>query len=178
MLASDKKIVPVVARLLEKCAAVILLLMVLHVVADVLLKFLFNYPLPGTLNIVANYYMVACVFLPIAIVELTRGNISVDLFFQLLPKPARFVLLIIGTLFSLFFFALLGYQSIFDALKSFEKGEFIDGIIIVQIWPSRFILPLGLGIVTFVLVYRLIHELRNGEQNLLPQSEDDLKGEA
>ncbi|USG61575.1 TRAP transporter small permease [Sneathiella marina] len=177
MVASNKKIIPIMARMLEKFAAVILLLMVLHIVADVLLKFLFNYPLPGTLNIVANYYMVACVFLPIAIVELTRGNIAVDLFFKLLPKSIRFVLLITGTLFSLFFFALLGYQSIFDAVKSYNKGEFIDGIVIIQIWPSRFILPIGLGIAVFILVYRLIHELRNGEQELLPPSEEDVRGE-
>ncbi len=174
----DQQLIPRLAKLLEKGAAVILLIMILHVVLDVLCKFLFNYPLPGTLNIVANYYMVACVFLPIAMVELTRGNIAVDLFYKRFPRTARLFFLISGTCTSLFFFALLGYQSIFDAFKSYKKGEFIDGIVIVHVWPSRFILPLGLGIVSVVLVYRLIHEFRQGEQELLSSPESDLKGEA
>lgn len=173
----DLQLIPRLAGLLEKCAAVILLIMILHVVLDVLCKSLFNYPLPGTLNIVANYYMVACVFLPIAMVELTRGNIAVDLFYKHFPKSARLFFLISGTCTSFFFFALLGYQSIFDAVKSYKKGEFIDGIIIVHVWPSRFILPLGLGIVSFVLAYRLIHELRKGEQDLIPASPDNLERE-
>ena len=73
------------ARLLDKStdatsaiAGVFVVVMMLHIVADVLAKWLFNYPIVGTLEIVANYYMVALIFLPLAYVQRAGGHIIVE----------------------------------------------------------------------------------------------------
>ncbi len=163
------------AKMAELLGAAVLLLMVLHIVADVTSKYLFNYPLPGTLYIVAHYYMVACVFMPIAMVEQTRGNISVDLFYRMVPRPAQVALTVLGTIATLTFFALLGYRSVFDALKAMAKGEYIDGTIILQIWPSRFVLPICFALAILTLLTRLYGEVRYGETEA--QSPNDTPNE-
>ena len=47
--------------------------MMLHITADVVGKFVFNRPLPGTIPIVSQYYMVIAAFLPLAMVEKLSG---------------------------------------------------------------------------------------------------------
>ena len=50
-------------------AAIALTLMMGHVTVDVAGKYLLNAPVPVTLEMVSNYYMVAVVFLPLAAAE-------------------------------------------------------------------------------------------------------------
>ena len=74
---------------LVSLASLFLLVMMLHVCADVALKYLMSRPIEGTLEIVSYYYMVAAVFLPLAFVELTRSAVAVDLFFIMMPRAMK-----------------------------------------------------------------------------------------
>ena len=51
-------------------AGAVMLLMMLQITLDVVCKYLFNWPIPMTLETVATYYMVALVFLPLG--QVTR----------------------------------------------------------------------------------------------------------
>ena len=66
-----------------------LLLMMLHIAADVALRYLFSAPLHGTVEIVSTYYMVAVVFLPLALIELRNGHIVVELVSQHFPARVQ-----------------------------------------------------------------------------------------
>jgi len=167
-----KWVVKRISDLMEYAAAAVLTLMVLHIVVDVVAKYALNAPIPGTLDFVANYYMVALVYLPVAFVELRGRSISVDLFYQWFPIPLKYLARAFGTIMSLVFFSLLAYQSWFDALGAFAKGEFVDGTFLVVTWPSRFLLPLSFGLVVIVLIVRFVHELRFGEAPLVPVDTD------
>ena len=57
-------------------------LMMFHITFDVFGKYLFNAPLPATLEIVSHYYMVVVVFLPLAMVEKRDAHISVEVLTQ------------------------------------------------------------------------------------------------
>ena len=63
--------------------------MMVHVTVDVALRYAMNSPIPGTLEIVSAYYMVAGVFLPLAAVELARASIAVDAAYQCRPPQGR-----------------------------------------------------------------------------------------
>ena len=43
-------------------------LMMVHITVDVISRYVFNYPLPGTITVVSNFYMVLVAFLPLAFV--------------------------------------------------------------------------------------------------------------
>ena len=64
------------------------ILMMLHVTADVLGKWLFGHPITGTLEVVTFIYMSACIFLPLGIVQRQRAQITVEVFTHSLPPRA------------------------------------------------------------------------------------------
>src|SRR6266567_2009403 len=69
-------------RLLMVPAGIALILMMLHVNADVVGRLLLNHPIPVTIEVVSYYYMVAVIFLPLAAVERADHHIAVDLLSQ------------------------------------------------------------------------------------------------
>jgi len=69
--------------------AVILILMMIQVVADVIASNLFKSPIPANSVVVTNYYMVAVVFLPIALAELRDDNITVEIVYQMMSRKVK-----------------------------------------------------------------------------------------
>jgi TRAP-type C4-dicarboxylate transport system permease small subunit len=137
-----------------------LVLMMTHVAGDVIFKYLFNSPIPGTAEIVAAYYMIGVVFLPLAWIEVNNRPIVVELFYDRVPHWAKPTLDVLGIVASLTFYGFLMWQSVKIALESFETGEYVDGMWRVVVWPSRFLIPLGLAVALLVLVLRLWSTLR------------------
>jgi len=132
------------------------LAMMVHVTLDVTLKYLINTPIQGTLEITAYYYMVSIVVLPMAFVELTRQSIAVDLFYQMMPRWAQVATTGVVLLLCAAGYGGLAYISWPDALESFAKREIVMGTVNIYIWPTRFLLPGALAVVTAVCVAHFI----------------------
>jgi len=136
--------------ILKRCSTFALIIsglflfaMMIHVAADVVLKYAINKPIPGTLEVVSTYYMVAGVFLPIAAVEFTRQSIAVDVAYQFMPRSMQvfcMVLVLVGSAAVYFVLSYVGYG---EAMKSFRINEQLMGQVAVIVWPSRFVLPIG-----------------------------------
>ncbi len=142
------------AMLLAALGAAAVLLMLLQTVADVAMANFAGQPIPGNLEIISLYHMVALVFLPLAFVEMRHEHISVDLVVRLLPRGAQRVILVMSYLVSAAFFSLLFYQTLLDALASWRLGEITMGAIYVTVWPAKFALPAGfLAILLMVLLH-------------------------
>ncbi|MCC2095361.1 MAG: TRAP transporter small permease subunit, partial [Hyphomicrobiales bacterium] len=73
--------------MLAACIAVVL--MMLHVTAEAIGKYVFHTPMPATQETVQFYYMVALVFLPIAYIARGEGHICVELFTQNMGPRSR-----------------------------------------------------------------------------------------
>ena len=143
------------SRLLVHATALCLAAMMLHVFADVVLKYLANNPVPGTAEVVAHYYMVAAVFLPLPFVEIRNSAISVDLFYNFFGAWPRWVMLVLAYAGQTVFFALLAYQSSLDAWASFGIGEYVMSQVRVTVWPAAFFLPIGFGVACLVSLLRI-----------------------
>lgn len=150
------------ASLLALIAGLSLVLMMVHVTLDVLLKYFFKLPIPGTAEVVASYYMIGTVFLPLAYIEVHNRPIVVELFYDRMPRRLQAPLDVLGTLASLAFYAFLTWQSMKIALVSLENREYVDGLWKVVVWPSRFIIPVGLSIACAALLMRLALLARGG----------------
>lgn len=133
-----------------------LIAMMAQVTADVVGKYFLNAPVPMTLEMVSNYYMVAVVFLPLGAVERAGANIHVELVYAALPRVARRLLDLLAYGLGVFFFGMLTRVAWEVAVEKFEVGEFIMGSYSVVIWPSRFLVPVGASIITAVLVLKLV----------------------
>ena len=156
-------------ELMEFVAAITLAMMLLHVLADVVGRQVIGMPAPATTEVVAYYYMIAAVFLPLPFVELRNRAISVDLFYNTFPHWMKRFSIIIAALCGIVFWGILAVKSSYDAIDAFQKGEMIDGTYTVPIWPTRCALPIAFGLTTMVVALRLV------EQGLLglPESEDE-----
>ena len=141
-------------RFLDACAGVLLnlgilvaVLMAVHVVADVISKFLFNFPLAGTLEIVAHYYMVGLIFFPLAHVQRGNGHIAAELLTRFLSPRVQAVAACVTFAAMAAFAALLVWRTSIDALRSLEVAEAVQTSgFFVYIFPARWFVPLGLGV--------------------------------
>ena len=142
-------------------AALVTMIMMLHVVADVIGKQFFNKPIWGTLETVSGYYMVIVVFLPLAYVARTEGHIIVELFTRNLPprKLARLdgAIGIVTLLFMGLFTWLTGLEAVTRTIQG-EVWDIADGNMII--WPSRWVLPIGAAIMTAYVLIRVIKDFR------------------
>ena len=131
-------------------------LMMLHVVADVAGKYLLHKPVPSTAEVVANYYMIACVFLALAYVEARGTAISVDLVYEKVGPTAQWWMRKAGQVVSLLFYTGLGWISWGVAMRAWRVNETMDGLWRVTVWPAKFLLPLGMAIACVILLVKIL----------------------
>jgi TRAP-type C4-dicarboxylate transport system permease small subunit len=132
------------SRAISLLGTAVMGLMVLHITADVVSRYLFYFPLPGTISFIANYYMVAVTFLPLVVAERERQHIEVEIAAQKLPPVAQSVLRLAGWAITVGVFALLGWVSAEEAVRAFDKRMFIiEQSQRIEIWISYFMLPIG-----------------------------------
>lgn len=156
------KVSDALACTLAYIAGLSLVLMMVHVTLDVVLKYFFKLPIPGTAEVVAAYYMIGTVFLPLAYIEVHNRPIVVELFYDRMSPALQAPLDVLGALASLVFYAFLAWQSSKIALGSLEMREYVDGLWKVVVWPSRFLIPLGLAAACLALLMRLLIVLSGG----------------
>ena len=131
-----------------------LVLMMLHITADVIARYIFSAPLHGTVEIVSAYYMVAVVFLPLAMIERVNGHIVVELVTQHFPRRLQEILIAVVALLSAAYFVAFTWQTWGDAMKKYAVGEEALGTVSIVVWPTRFYLPIGCGLLALVLVHK------------------------
>lgn len=119
-------------------------MMMFQVTADVLSKYLFDQPIPLTLEAVASFYMVALIFLPLGLVTRDRGHVGVDLFTRSLPARGKAALDAFANLLGAAYAALLLWFTAAEALHQTRIGETWETAFgYVEIWPARWLVPLG-----------------------------------
>lgn len=139
---------------------IVVFLLIVHVTADVGLRYLFNSPLPGTILIVSVFYMIPIVFLPLAAVEEDDGHITVELIYDLLAERIRWVLRLISLLLSMAVFGALALRTFQEATLKLDTGTFaMEAGMRIPTWPAYFVLPVGFGLMLLVLAYKLICQL-------------------
>lgn len=152
------------ARLFGWVGMIGMFAMLLHVTIDVAGKWLFDSPLPVTIEMTAHYYMVAVVFFPLAAVEFRNGHITVEIVSQYLKPNARRILVGTVSLLGVVYFAILTARTWHDAVNKYEIGEYLYGTVPLEIWQTRFFVPLGCGLLTIVLLWKAVMVFRGAER--------------
>lgn len=137
-------------------AGVFLVLMMVHVGADIFMKLVANSPIIGTLETVSYYYMVSIVFLPLAFLELRHEHVAVDLFFQNFPNSLQVGVYVFGCLVSVLYYGVFCYQTTVDALKATAEQETVMSNILFYVWPSRWSLSVGSGALVLAILLNMV----------------------
>ncbi len=131
-------------------------LMMLHIAADVVAKYVFSSPLPGTIAIVSQYYMVAVVFIPLAFAERRNAHISVEMLVEHMPVVVQRRLNAASATFSAAVFGMLAWRGYGEAIRKHDTGSFIiEQGTRIDTWPAYYLLPLGTGLMVLTLLYKL-----------------------
>ncbi|MAC77435.1 MAG: TRAP transporter permease DctQ [Rhodobacteraceae bacterium] len=146
------------------------ILMMLHITAEVTLRYLFAVTLPGTLVFVGNYYMIVVVFVPLALLELRGRHIAVDVIARNFPDGLQRVLAALAKLMTTFVMGLLTIAACQQALKKMAVGETIEqGTASILIWPGHFILVAGCALMTLVAFCRFAEIATGRDLGLGPE---------
>jgi TRAP-type C4-dicarboxylate transport system permease small subunit len=142
--------------------------MMLHITADVLMKLVFNAPLPGALEIVTYIYMVACTFLPLAHVMVSRSMIIVEVFTQGLSRKGVLGIESLAALLSCAYFGAMAVMSGLQAAAKTRMGEIQDATYFeLPVWPMRWVVVLACALVAVAALLSAIDDwklLRTGER--------------
>ncbi|SMH30885.1 TRAP transporter small permease [Mesorhizobium australicum] len=143
--------------------AVAVALMMTHIAIDVLAKYVFGMPLPGTITVVSNYYMIVVAFLPLAFTERVNGHISVEVLTEHFPMGLQRALNIAAMLMAAFIIGALAWQSWLDAERARDIGTFeIEHDAKLLTWPARYLLPIGCALMALTFVAKILLALRRG----------------
>lgn len=156
------RIIRGISRLFEHFSSVFLLLMMLHVTADVFMKYFFNAPIEATIETVTYYYMIGVVFLPLAAVELRNEHIFVDLFVKRFSPRIQLAFYVFACLCGMLYFGILTWQTLRDAIRATAGRETVMANFLFYVWPSRWVLPIGMGCMVFALGWNLCLAIRTG----------------
>jgi len=140
-------------------------LMMIHISLDILARFLFNTPLPGTITIVAHYYMLIAIFLPLAYAEQTNSSIAVEILTTRFSHKAQhrvngWTHLIIGaTAF------VMTSEAFKVAIKNYHSNTSVmQGDYTIITWPSYFILCAGTFLLGCYCVLRFLSFITRSER--------------
>lgn len=168
-----EKSIVVLSRILVLVCSIALVLMMLQVTLDVAGKYFFHTPFPGSEAIVASYYMVAIVFLPLAWVEVTREAIVVEIIYNISNKYIQFLMVILGALATVVCYGFLAWFLWEPAMHAYSIGEYESSTWDVVTWPSKFLLPIGLALGAIVALLQLIRIVA-GRGPLVENTEEDI----
>lgn len=165
--------VAVLSRWATILGGIAIVLMMLHVSADVIARYVFNTSLPGTLTMVTYYYMIFATFLPLALAEKRRSHISVEVLTEMLPTRARLHLQGWIMLLTAVVMGLLAWRSFDAAIKAAKLGVTqVQGNVNIPVWPAYFVLPVGASLMAAILLLRVLSNL-TGLHDGLDDTQDD-----
>lgn len=136
------------------------LLMMAHVAIDVVAKLLFGKPIVGTLEMVTHYYMVAVVFLPLAMVQARRAQITVEVFTHKLPPRVTAALDGVVGFAGFAFLGVLAWMSGAEALSQTQlREEALSSHFPIEIWPARWLVVVGAALVALNMLAQAIADV-------------------
>ncbi|MFC1910941.1 TRAP transporter large permease subunit [Chloroflexota bacterium] len=132
--------------------------MVIFTFVDVFMRYVFNQPLAASIEITA-FMMVIVVFFGVALTQLSKAHVTMDLLTAKLPKKPQLVLEAFSTFISLVIIILVAKQTILNGMTTVYMTP------ILRIPLNPFILIASFGIVLLILM--LIRDYFNNVANSL-----------
>ena len=153
--------------LLTIISGLVIVLMMVHIMADVIARVVFRSPLPGTMSVVSYYYMAVAAFMPLAFAEQKSAHISVEVLTERFPPYVQRHLAGWLLLISAVVFLGLTVRTAQEAVTKWEiKASVVQGLESIPVWPTYFFLPIGCGLMFLVVLYKFVVYLLGASSGL------------
>jgi TRAP-type C4-dicarboxylate transport system permease small subunit len=144
--------------LAERLAGALLAFVVLLTFVSVVLRYTLSWSIPDSYDL-SRLFLGILIFWGIAVTGYRGGHITVDLLWNALPAPARRVLDILATLFTLGCMAVFAWAMAGKVADEFGSGEQTYDLRL-PVWPFYLLAWCGLGGSVLLLLVRFIRQLR------------------
>jgi TRAP-type C4-dicarboxylate transport system permease small subunit len=134
----------------------ILMLLMLGTVADVVLRYVFNRPFSGSLEL-TEFSMALIVWLSMAYCGWVGGHIAVDLLDKWLERPALAWLPALLSLVGAAAFAVMAWQIVLETLATMSK---LSNMMRLPHYPFKLAVAFGAAVFALVLLVQAVASLR------------------
>jgi TRAP-type C4-dicarboxylate transport system permease small subunit len=145
-----------ILRFLALGGGVVLMLLMGYTVLDVMLRYGFNRPFSGSLE-VTEFAMALIVFLGIAYCGFTGGHVVVDMLERPLKNPKLRFIPFLLTLAGAALFVAIAWLTAVEALTSMQR---VSNMVRWPHWPFQLTVALGSAMYALVLLFQAIDILR------------------
>jgi len=136
--------------LLEKSliglASLALLVLTGLTTADALGRYLINSPIPGTGEIIEDYFMIALIFLPLSYSFMQEGHVHVTVIERYFPKAVKWAVGKVNLLLSFVFFCLITLAGWDRFIEAWRIDEISTSSVGYPMWPCYLMVPIGCGL--------------------------------
>jgi TRAP-type C4-dicarboxylate transport system permease small subunit len=134
----------------------IILFVMFFVGAEVLMRYVFNSPIPGHLE-GSELLMPVIVFLALSYTQATHGHVGMDLVLDSLAPNARRYALMATLLFSIFVCAVMAYFSFKAAYQLWLYDDVTMTPPYIRTWPAAAAIPLGYSLIALRMYIQVLH---------------------
>jgi TRAP-type C4-dicarboxylate transport system permease small subunit len=152
-------------RLLGFIGCLAILAMMVHIVADVVLRSTINTGVPATEELVTRYYMVTLALLPLAWVEWKSDMITVDVFADLFKGLPGKILAVFSNLVCVAIYVVFAYSTFLKAVDQYETGTYVMSLNFpMPVWPTYFAPPVAFALAALIVLLRLTKDINRPKQ--------------
>lgn len=148
------RIISVVSRVLTDMCSLLLFCIMILVGADVFMRYSFNAPIPGTLEI-SEQIVVFITFLCFAYTGMQARHVRTTVIVGRLPLSLKAAADFLCTLLMLALLSLLIWRTTIEAWRALTILEVRMGLIEVPLYPSKIAIPIGLAVAWLYYFFNL-----------------------
>ncbi len=164
-IGSLSRIIRTVSRVCYYFGALLLIIIMFLVTIDCSGRFLFNRPIPGTLEI-TEFLLAGAVLLGLAHTQHLGANVMVELFYNRLSPRAQNIQRVLSHTVGAVLFALVTWNSAIYAMDGFSNN-LVSDILQIPAWPFLFFAPIGCALLTLEFTIQALEgicELRQKQE--------------
>jgi len=150
MFRAFEKIVETASRYVNLVGIVILLGMMMLIVVDVFLRYVFNKPVPGSVEVV-EFMMGAVVFTGMAYTGIKKGHIGLGFLVSKMPARGQAVVDTFNFSVSTLFFALVSWKSVVQSVVLYRSSQ-TSSVLGIPAYPFLIVLAVGSGLLALVFL--------------------------
>ncbi len=145
---------------LNRFALFLIFFMAIWMCTDVVARYIFNNPIPGTAELVKSL-LPAIVFLSFAYTLRNKRHVRVEIITAHFSAKGKNVINVIDSLFGLMVFSLVTVYSLNSAWAGWLVKEYEGVQLKVPVYPIRFIVAFGAALFTLEFFLRLLEAIRS-----------------
>jgi TRAP-type C4-dicarboxylate transport system permease small subunit len=146
-----------VTKWAQMVGLVFLALLMFLTAADVFLRYVFNRPILGSMEL-TQAFMVISISFSIGYTAIVKEHVIVDLFILRLPPRGRDIASCITTFISFVFFALIAWRSVLQILISYKAGTTFAAVRLSE-WIFIIFVLIGFIILALVTLLQFLQYL-------------------